>query len=236
MLHNVLDLSEIRLEEAMRPRGSYRVMTTPIARADLSGPLPPGGFVALREPDSDDVDRILPLTDLSFLPDEHVESKSILLVHLPWCATLADALQVVRSKNVAALSVVNEHGETIGITTRDDLLDALLLPEADRAKRLLRRDPILEVAPGVFHVEGVTTLRHLAARLELNDYEPAEEENVTVAGLLAEELEHVPAVGETVRWRGYAFKVIDVSDRTVRRVLVEEVSEPETAARINPEA
>jgi CBS domain containing-hemolysin-like protein len=223
VLHNVLDLSEIRLEEAMRPRGSYLVMTPPIRLSDLRGPMPAGGFVAVREADSDDVDRIVPLFDLSSLPEENVESKALELMHLPWSATLADALQLVRTKKAPAVSVVNEHGETIGISTRDDLLDALLIPEADRAKRLLRRDPVLEIGPGIFHVEGITTLRHLAARLALPDYVPDEEENVTVAGLLAEELEHVPEIGETVRWRGYAFKVIEVTDRTVHRVLVERV-------------
>ncbi|MBA3314189.1 MAG: CNNM domain-containing protein [Planctomycetota bacterium] len=228
VLHNVLDLSEIRLEEAMRPRGSYQVMTPPIRLSDLRGPLPPGGFIAVREADSDDVDRIVPLLDLSFLPDEHLESKAIELLHLPWCATLADALQIIRVKKAAAVSVVNEHGETIGITTREDLLDALLIPEADRAKRLLRRDPVLEISPGVLHVEGITTLRHLAARLALQDYVPDEEENITVAGLLAEELEHVPEIGESIRWRGYDFKVIEVTDRTVHRVLVEKAPEPET--------
>ena len=227
VLHNVLDLSEIRLEEAMRPRGSYQVLTPPVRLSDLKGPLPPGGFIALREIDSDDVDRIVPLFDLSTIPEDHIESKAIDLVHLPWCATLADALQLIRTKRAPAVSVVNEHGETIGITTRDDLLDALLIPEADRAKRLLRRDPVLEIGPGVYHVEGITTLRHLAARLALPDFVSDEEENVTVAGLVAEELEHVPEIGETVRWRGYAFKVIEVTDRTVNRVLVEKASESE---------
>jgi CBS domain containing-hemolysin-like protein len=225
VLHNVLDLSEIRLEEAMRPRGSYRIVTAPVRAADLRGPLPPGGFVAVREPGVEEVERIIPLLELSSLPEEGVETKAVDLAHMPWSATLAHALQLVRTKNAAAISVVNEHGETIGIITRDDLLDALLVPEADRAKRLLRRDPVLEVAPGVYHVEGVTTLRHLAARLGI-DYEPDEEENVTVSGLMAEELEHVPEVGETARWRGHEFRVIDVSDRVVRRVLVEKAAEP----------
>lgn len=236
VLHNVLDLSEIRLEEAMRPRGSYRVMTPPVHRIDLRGALPPGGFIALREAGGDDVDRIVPLPTLTTIPERHVESKAVALVHLPWSATLAVALQSIRSKEAAAISVVNEHGETIGILTRDDLLDALLLPEADRAKRLLRRDPILEVGPGVFHVEGVTKLRHLAARLGLADYEPDEEENVTIAGLLAEELEHVPEAGETARWHGWNFRVIEVDDRTVRRVLAEKPPEPVDVDWTEPEA
>ena len=37
VLHNVLDLSEIRVEEAMRPRGSFRIMTPPIRRDELRG-------------------------------------------------------------------------------------------------------------------------------------------------------------------------------------------------------
>lgn len=230
VLHNTLDLSEIRLEEAMRPRGSYRVLAPPVHRSDLRGPLPPGGFIALREPTGHDVDRVLPLADLSDVPERHLESKAVPLVHLPWSATLADALQSLRTYGTPAVSVVNEHGETIGLVTRDDLLDALLVPEADRAKRMWRRDPVIEVTPGVHHVEGITTLRHLAGRLGL-DYEPDGDGNVTVAGLLLEAFEHVPESGAKAHWRGHDVTVIEVSGRGVRRVLVEKtpVAGPETA-------
>ena len=235
VLHNALDLSEIRLEEAMRPRGSYRVLAPPVHRTDLRGPVPPGGFVALREPDGHDVDRVLPLADLSDFPERNIETKAVDLVHLPWSATLADALQFVRARNVPAVSVVNEHGETIGLITRDDLLDALLMPEADRAKRMWRRDPVAEVSPGVYHVEGITTLRHLAGRLGL-EHEPDEDGNVTVAGLLLEEFEQLPEPGSTAKWRGYRVTVLDVSDRGVRRVLVEKVPPTDDGEPPQPDA
>lgn len=231
VLHNVLDLSEIRLKEAMRPRGSYRVMTPPISRSSLLGAMPPGELIAVREPGSDEINRVILLNRLSSLPEENLESQAVNLIHLPWCATLADALQQVRDRSAAVIDVVNEHGDTIGLFTRDDLLDTLLIPEEDRAKRLLRRDPILEVRPGVFHVEGITTLRHLSARLAIEDYEPEEEENSTVSGLLAEELGHLPVVGELVVWHGFEFKVIDVSGRIARRVLVKRLEEELTQGK-----
>ena len=198
------------------------------------GVIPPGSFVAIREADADDLDRVLPLLELSALPETHLESKAVPLVHVPWCATLADTLQLVRARNAPAASVVNEHGETIGLITRDDLMDALFLPETDRTRRLWKRDPVAEVAPGNFHVEGVTTLRHLCARLGL-EYEPDEDGNVTVAGLLTESLEHFPEVGETLVWRGFEVSVLDVSARSIRRVLFQRFVEP-LPAPTEPEA
>jgi CBS domain containing-hemolysin-like protein len=116
-------------------------------------------------------------------------------------------------------AVVNEYGESIGIVTYEDILDTVLTPTPSRAKRLLQREPVLEIAPGRYHVEGITTLRYLSKRLNL-DYEPESESVVTLAGLLHEELEKLPVVGDECRWQGLSIKVIDAPRPAQLKVLI----------------
>ena len=72
LLHNVLDLSEIPTEEAMRPRGSYLTFEAPVHLADLNGQVPPSGYLLLVEPGTDSIDRAGPLVNFSVFPQVQI--------------------------------------------------------------------------------------------------------------------------------------------------------------------
>lgn len=220
VLHNILDLSEITVEEVMRPRGTYLAKAPPLHLADLQGSLPPGDYLLVCAPDSEHIEAAVPLADFVEIPERNLEEAAEPVVHVPWCANLADTLTLMREQFAGVASVVNEYGETIGIVTFEDIMETILVPQASRAKRILQREPILEIAPGRFHVEGLTTLRHLCKRFGL-EYEPDEDSHVTVSGMLNEQLERFPVVGDECHWRGYRFRVFDVTRHGQIRVVVE---------------
>ena len=207
LLHNVLDLSEIPAEEIMRPRGSYLSLPAPIHLADLDGKIQESGYVFVQSPDSEEIEQAIPLAEFSVIPKSHLEQAAEDIAYVPWCASLADTLQILRDRFCGVAVVVNEYGETIGVVTYEDVIDTVISPDPSRAKRVLRREPVLEVSPGNYHVEGMTTLRYLCRRLNLI-YEPSPDGVMTVAGMLHEELEHLPVVGEECDWRGFHIKVI----------------------------
>jgi putative hemolysin len=225
ILHNILDLSEITAEEVMRPRGAYSMYRAPIRLADFGGKVPPGDYIAVGRKGSDDVEGAIALSSFSLIPADRLEEAAEEVVHVPWCATLASVLTLLREHFANVASVVNEYGETIGIVTYDEIMDAVLIPEPDRAVRFLPREPVLEVAPGCYHVEGITSLRHLCSRLGI-EYEPDSDEQVTLTGLLHEKLEHIPTVGDECTWRDFRVRVIEVSKRgRLRAMLIKEPSE-----------
>jgi len=219
VLHNILDLTDITAEEVMRPRGSYVCLPVPVGLDDLHGEVPSSDYVAVRSDHDETIDGAIPLAGFSALPCEHLENAAEDVVNVPWCATVADTLQQMRDRFCSVAVVVNEYGETIGMVTYEDIIDTILMPQPSRAKRLLNREPVLEVAPGCYRVEGITTLRHLADRLEL-DYDPAPDSPVTVAGLLYDELEHIPVLGDECTWQEYHIRVMEVSPRGQLRVTV----------------
>jgi putative hemolysin len=223
VLHRILDLSQITVEEVMRPRGTYIVHDTAVMAGDVAR-VPTSGYLLLRDdeqvaPDPDAIGTAVPLADLSRIPEGRLAGLAEPLIHVPWCASLAETLQQLREKLCDVAVAVNEFGETIGIVTYEDIIDTILVEQPSRTKRVLQREPVLEVAPGKYHVDGLTTLRYLAQRLGL-DYEPIADRLVTVAGLLHDELERLPEVGEECRWSGYVFRVIDTPGRGKLRVMI----------------
>ena len=49
VLHNILDLSEITVEEVMRPRGTYVSLRSPVRLSDLKGQVPPSDYVVIQQ-------------------------------------------------------------------------------------------------------------------------------------------------------------------------------------------
>jgi putative hemolysin len=161
VLRNVLSLSTLRVDELMRPRRHLHVHTPPVLRDDLVGRLPPSGYLLVSEPDSDEVAAGLALGELSAVPDQHLEFHAHEVVYVPWCATVAGALDEMRSRKRQVAAVVNELGETIGVVTYYDIVETVFTARSSRSERLLKRQPIRQIDAGLWQVSGMMRLRRL---------------------------------------------------------------------------
>jgi CBS domain containing-hemolysin-like protein len=207
-LQNIVSLSDVRVEEIMRPRTQYFAFRPPVRLADLQGRVTPSGYLLISEADSDEVVSAVPLRNLSALPREHLEHYAERVVYVPWSATVATTLQEMRRRDQDVAAVINEFGETIGIVTFDDILDTLFHVEGSRSARLLARASISPQPNGTWHVTGMTGLRRIGRhfRRELPDTK-----SVTVGGLLQELLQRVPAAGDELEWASLRFRVLDAA-------------------------
>ncbi len=210
VLHNILDLSEITVEEVMRPRGTYLTLSPPIHLEELKADQFGCDYVAILQDGTEEIESAISLTDVASIPKQNLEQLSEDVVHVPWCANLAYALQLSRDQYCSVVSVVNEFGETIGIVTYEDMIDTIVVPQPSRAKRVLRKEPVVEIEPGCYQVEAITTLRYLSKRLGVA-FEYVSDGPFTVAGMLQGRLERIPVVGDECTWQGYRVQVTQVS-------------------------
>ncbi len=210
VLQNLVLLSEIRADELMRPRTHLRLFRAPVSLKDLQGQVPRSGYLLLSEPDSDDVAAAVPLAKLRSIPNERLDQYAQPVVYVPWCTTVAQSLELMRRLGREVAAVVNEFGETIGVLTLDDIVQSVFSPQFSRSERLLRRAPIRPLAPGVWQVTGMTSLRRLVRHFGVP--RPPSHSR-TVAGVVQEKLERMPQVGDECRWGPFHFKVIDVPER-----------------------
>jgi len=224
VLQNIVLLSEIRADELMRPRRQFLAFRPPVVLADLRGRIPPSGYLLVTEPESDDVAAAIPLRRLSSIPTEHLEHHADPVAYVPWCTTVADALEVMQQKDGHVAAVVNELGETIGILTFDDILDTIFRSSPSRTQRLLKRPPIRHVGPGVWHVYGMTSLRRLGRYFGV---QRPPSKSVTVSGVIQELLERFPEPGDECRWGPFRFRVLDLPQRGQLLVELTLVSEEE---------
>jgi len=221
VLESIVMLSDIRAEELMRPRTQFLSYHPPVTLADLRARPPSGGYLLVTEADSEEVAAAIALDDIWRIPDGPLDLLAEPVIYVPWSTRAADVLELIRRRKREVAAVVNELGETIGILTFDDILDTLFSGAPSRSERLLRRDPIRPVAPGVWHVNGMTSVRRLARYFQIE--KPATH-SVTLSGVIQEVLERLPVAGDECQWGPFHFKVLDVP---LRGQLLIELTMPE---------
>jgi CBS domain containing-hemolysin-like protein len=186
--------------------------------------MPRSGYVFVTEPNNDEIVAAIPLAQLAEIPERHLDRPAEPVGYVPWCTSVAAALDKMRRDDRRVMVVVNERGETIGIVTYDDILDSIFTRTASRSARLLDRHPIREAEPGVWHVTGMTSLRRLT-RLFNIPRRPGK--TVTVAGVLQESLGRLPRAGDECRWADFRLRVLEAPEHG--QLLVELTQVPEKA-------
>lgn len=216
VLQSIVSLSEIRVDELMRPRTRFLTFRPPVNLEDLQGQVPPSGYLLITESGTEEVAAAVALYDLCDAPAEHLEHHATAVVYVPWCTTVAEAMEVMQTRQCQVAAVVNELGETIGILTFDDILDTIFGQAPSRSQRLLQQVPIRQVGPGRWELTGMTSLRRLVRHFRVIR-QPTK--STTVAGVVQEMLERFPEPGDTCRWGPFQFRVIEVTER--EQMLVE---------------
>ncbi|MCL4204745.1 MAG: DUF21 domain-containing protein [Pirellulaceae bacterium] len=229
VLNNIVAMSDIRVDEWMRPRTQFLSFRPPVAWLDLEGRLTPSGYLLVTDREGSEVCGAVDLLELYEMPTGNLDRSATPIVYLPWCATIADAFQKLYQLDRDVAAVVNEFGDTIGILTYEDILDAVFTDRSSRSQRLMNRQPIEPCGDGVWHVTGVTGLRQLAR--ELNITLPPSR-SATVAGVLHEALQRLPVEGDEACWGPLALRVLESADHA--RMLVELTLRPVAAGEEEP--
>ena len=221
VLHNILDMNEVAIEEVMRPRNLSLVADPKDTLESLSGSgIESTNYLLLREEGSDVYRRAVALSRITGRTSATFEELSEPVIFVPWCASLAYVLGELRNQYRSVAIVVHEHGEMVGMVTYEDLLESILSDSPSRTRRVLRREPLIEIGDNRYHVEGLITLRYLSGQLRIA-FDGEDDHLTTLAGRFHDELERIPVVGDRIKWEGWIFTAIEVTPRSLVRALVE---------------
>lgn len=131
-------------------------------------------------------------------------------------------LEEMKAKKVSRALVCDEFGSCCGIITLKDILEALIGNIDDDVED--DQDIVERTGGEGWLVDGQCTiydfLDHFDMDEEMQDYE-----YTTVAGLILEELEHMPDPGEFIEWGGFRFEVVNMVGPRIDKVIVKRVLE-----------
>ena len=128
-------------------------------------------------------------------------------------------IDLFRSSGTHIAMVVDEYGSLEGLVTPTDILTSIAgdLPDAgdaDAPGAIQRED-------GSWLLDGTLPIDAAARVLEIEGM--SSDGYVTVAGMIIEELGHIPEPGQNVTLHGWCFEVIDLDGRRIDKILARRV-------------
>jgi CBS domain containing-hemolysin-like protein len=135
--------------------------------------------------------------------------KPVLIV--PETKRVNEIFHEIQRRRIGMVVVVDEYGHTVGIITKEDLVEEIVGEIYDEYEA--DQQPIVKVGPDRFLVTGQVAVDELAERLGVE----FETESVTLNGLLADLLGEIPRAGERVTHEGLRFQVLEVRRHRVHR-------------------
>lgn len=136
-------------------------------------------------------------------------------------------LEQMKQKKISRALVCDEFGSCSGIITLKDIMEALVGNINDDHQE---PDIVARAGNDGWLVDGMCPmydfLRHFDVEESMEDFE-----YTTVAGLILDELDHMPVAGEKVTWRDFQFEVVDMDGARIDKVIVKRLTslEPQSA-------
>lgn len=126
-------------------------------------------------------------------------------------------LEEMKSKKASRALICDEFGSCSGIITHKDILEALIGDIDDEIED--EPDIVKRKSGEGWIVDGQCTMYDFLSHFDMDD-EMQDYEYTTVAGLILNELEHIPEPGESISWQCFSFEVVDMDGPRIDKVIV----------------
>ncbi len=156
---------------------------------------------------------------LEFSDEKHKQQSIEALIRpvkfVPESMALPDLLNELQKIKQKMAIVVDEHGGVSGLVTMEDIVEEIVGEIQDEYDTEEAR--IKENAPLDFTVSGATEVEELE---ELFDVELAEDDFITVAGLISRNLGRLPQAGEVLTVKNLNFEILEVDQKKVKKLRI----------------
>jgi putative hemolysin len=139
---------------------------------------------------------------------------------IPETKPIDELLPEMQKAKTPMAIVIDEYGGIAGLVTIEDIIEEIVgeIEDEDEPEPQESDVDIISESDDRFVARGQVEI----AKIErLFDLELATDDFTTVAGLVINQLGHLPSVGETLEFRGLQFEVIEADERRVSRIRVQ---------------
>jgi len=166
----------------------------------------------------DNIEGMVIAKDLLEYSDEQQANRKIdflirPVMFVPETMMVKELLKEFKKARQKMAVVVDEYGGVAGLVTMEDLLEEIVGDIQDEYD--VEEPPIIVEQPDTYLVRGEAEIEDLE---EITGTELAEDDFLTVNGLLNQCLGRLPRKGETVKIGELNFEVLEVNDKSIKKV------------------
>ena len=126
-------------------------------------------------------------------------------------------LEEMKRKHISRALICDEFGLCTGIITLKDIIEGLVGNVYDDDEE---PDIVARQGNDGWLVDGQCPIYDFLRHFDVDDDFLQDSEYTTVAGLILDELDHVPVAGEKVEWGDFSFEVVDMDGARIDKVIV----------------
>ncbi|HDT13407.1 MAG TPA: HlyC/CorC family transporter [Candidatus Aminicenantes bacterium] len=222
LLRSIVEFGDTVVREIMTPRGNMVCLPKEATIDNLKDLIIKEKYsrIPVFKDRLDNIEGILMAKDILEYADEKqkdlpVEPLIRPVAFVPESMPVIDLLHEFQKVKVKMAIVVDEHGGVSGLVTMEDVVEEIVGEIQDEYDA--EEDQIVENAPLDFTVSGETEVEELE---ELFDMELAEDDFITMGGLVTHDLGRLPHKGEALTIRGLRVEVLDVDQKKVKKLRV----------------
>ncbi len=219
IVERVFNLGDRNLESIMTPRSEMRLLHTGMSGAEVVAFVNGNpfdnypvidvkkeiiGFVAAAE-------LIGHVSEADFSLEKYVHEP----VYFPKTMKVYHALEDMKRNSLRLCFVCDEFGETKGIVTLRDILEALV----GTIQGLHEKREIAVREDGSCLVDGQYSFYDFLVHYKADKLYAGHDYN-TLGGLILDRLGHIPVTGERLQWQGFSFEVMDMDGGRIDKVSV----------------
>jgi putative hemolysin len=222
MLQNVFSLGQTKVKEIMIPKNEIVSISLMADTNDAIGIFNSSRLSRLPvyEEKEDNITSMIHQKDIFKLLYEKKESQPIKgtirpVLFVPETKKINQLLSEFLKQHMHMAVIIDEYGNTIGLITLEDILEEIVGDITDEHDKV--NNSIVELEKGGWLIAGGTDLEELENLLHIKFDTQI---SVTIAGFLAEKLQHLPRKGEQFFYEGFCFQIQQASVRRVHQVFV----------------
>ena len=225
MLHSILDLEDVDVGSIMTHRKTMEMIDAGAAPADILDQVvrSPHTRLPVWKGEPDNIVGVLHARDLLRAVHANLDDLDRLdvlsIVTEPWfvpeTTPLDEQLHSFRERRAHFALIVDEYGSLMGLVTLEDIIEEIVGEIVDEHD--IAPGGVVENDDGSFLIPGTVAIRDLNRAY---DWDLPDEEAATIAGLVLNEAQEIPEIGESFSLYGFTFEVLARKRNQVTRLHV----------------
>lgn len=142
------------------------------------------------------------------------------VIVVPWTQPISKLFRQFQKRRQHLAIVINEHGETIGLVSLEDILEEIVGEIADESDKEFKK--IHRIENNLWEVKGDTTIEEINEALNIELEYPGYQ---TVSLLILEKLQELPRQGQKITYNHLLIQVNSMLRNKINTVLLSKLSE-----------
>ena len=237
LLQNAMKFDEIAVDDILTPRVNIVAVELHDSREEVTNVFLEQQFSRLPvyERDMDHIVGVISQKDFfaAIVTGRYTDLAALMqpCLYVPTRKKIDELMNELRLRRTHVAIVTDEYGGTAGLITLEDILEQLVGDIWDEHDQVI--SPIRPVGGDRWEVDGEAFIEDLYDQL-LEDEDPPETDAATAAGLVLEQLEHIPAPGERVTLGRLTFEVTRIEEKRISQLRVTVAPPPPEDAEKEP--